>query len=167
MLPILNATSRTRSRLEAWYPVLLSLSIMANALVLFFFLTLPARASYGDGNPRLEKLYASYISPCCWRENLMAHNSPEATRLRGRIAGMVQDGKTDEQIKQTLVAEYGKRIMSLPEGGTRVWLFWTPVALLAAGGIGLVGLLHHIRRTPSAPVYAGPPAQLDPGWDDE
>jgi len=157
-----NATLRTRSRLEAWYPVLLPLSIMVNGLVLFLFLTLPARASSGDGNPQLEKLYASYISPCCWRENLMAHNSSEATRPRAQIAGMVQDGKTDEQIKQTLVAEYGKRIMSLPEGGTRVWLFWTPVTLLAAGGIGLIGLLRHMRRTPSAPVYAGPPAQLDP-----
>jgi len=166
MLSLANATSRTKSRWEAWYPVLLPLSIMVNAFVLFLFLTLPAHASYGDGSPRLEKLYASYISPCCWRENLMAHNSPEATRLRARIAGMVKDGQSDEQIKQTLVGEYGKRIMSLPEGGTRVWLFWTPVTLLLIGGIGLGWLLRRMKQMPAS-AYSGPPAPLAPGWEDE
>ncbi len=147
--------------------MLLPLSIIVNAVVLFFCLTLPARAGYGEGDPRLERLYASYISPCCWRENLGAHNSPDATRLRSRIAGMVKDGQTEEQIQQTLVAEYGKRIMSLPEGGTRVWLFWTPTTLLCVGAAIVIWVLRRMKQSPGQPAFHGAPAELPPGWDDQ
>ncbi len=155
-----------KSPLDVWHPVLLPLSIAVNALLLVLFATTPARAGYGEGNARLERLYASFISPCCWRENLTVHQSPDANRLRTRIEGMVQDGETDDQIKQMLVGEYGKRILALPEGGMRLWLFCTPVALLGVGGIALVWLLRRMKGT-RVPTYEGPPSPLDPGWYDE
>lgn len=138
--------------------MLLSLSIAANALILFFLLPLLVRAGYGQGDARLEKLYASYISPCCWRENLSVHQSPEADRLRARIAGMVREGWSDQQIKQALVGEYGKRILSLPEGGVNLWLFGTPVTVLAAGAVGLVWLLRRMRRAAARAADGGPSA---------
>jgi cytochrome c-type biogenesis protein CcmH/NrfF len=157
-----------RSRFDRWYPVLLPASLVVNALILFLFLAVPsALASYGEGNGRLEKLYASFISPCCWRENLMAHHSPAADQLRSRIGGMVNDGKTDDAIEQTLVAEFGKRILALPEGTPRVWLFWTPVMLLLAGAVSVAWWLTRMRQSPAPQAYQGPPAELEPDWDSE
>jgi cytochrome c-type biogenesis protein CcmH len=138
-----------------------------NALVLFFLIAGPASASYGEGSSRLQKLYASYIAPCCWRENLMAHHSPAADQLRSRISSMVNDGKSDDAIKQTLVAEFGKRILSLPEGTPRVWLFWTPIALLVFGASGLFWQLRRMRQAPAQPTYEGSPVELAAGWDDD
>jgi cytochrome c-type biogenesis protein CcmH len=100
------------------------------------FLLSPAllMADPAGGDPRLEKLFAKFIAPCCWRENLMAHQSPEADKMRQRIRGMVAEGKTDEEIKQTFLSEYSLRILSEPEGGRGRWLSWTPQATAVAGG---------------------------------
>ncbi|OYW12345.1 MAG: hypothetical protein B7X34_01990, partial [Acidobacteriia bacterium 12-62-4] len=94
---------------------------------------LPAAANLANGDPRLEKLYTSYIAPCCWRENLMVHHSPKADELRASIAAAVKAGKTDEEIRAGLVGEYTIRILALPEGAKGQWLWWTPIAASAAG----------------------------------
>jgi cytochrome c-type biogenesis protein CcmH/NrfF len=156
-----------RTRFDRWFPLLLPASIFANAVVMCLLLATPAWASYGEGSSRLQKLYASYIAPCCWRENLMAHHSPAADQLRSRISSMVDDGKSDDAIEQTLVAEFGKRILSLPEGTPRVWLFWTPIALLAMGAAGVVWQLRRMRQAAAQPAYEGCPVELAAGWDDD
>jgi cytochrome c-type biogenesis protein CcmH/NrfF len=158
---------RIAMRFNAWYPLLLPLSIALNAAALFFIFATPSHASYGEGNPRIERLYATFISPCCWRENLTTHQSPDANRLRARISGMVKDGQTDDQIKQTLVAEYGKRVLSLPEGPARLWLFVTPAFLLAIGVGGLVWFLKRMRHVTTKAGHQHAPATLFAGWDEE
>ncbi|MEO8340301.1 MAG: cytochrome c-type biogenesis protein CcmH [Nitrospirota bacterium] len=102
-----------------------------------------AAAGYGTGNARLEKLYGNFISPCCWRENLTIHDSPVAQELRTRISTMVQAGRSDDEIKSALVAQYSKRVLALPEGSERIWLFWVP---LVASAVGLGGILLLLRR---------------------
>ncbi len=144
---------------------LLPLSIAVNTLLLCVFLAVPAQGAYGEGNPRLQRLYSEFIAPCCWRENLTSHQSPAADQLRSRVATMTQDGHTDEEIRGVLVAEFGKRILSLPEGQARTWLFWTPAFLLALGATSLVWFLRRIRQAPVQ--LAGPMAELEPGWDQE
>lgn len=107
-------------------------------------------AGYGSGNPRLEGLYSTFLSPCCWRENLSVHDSQVAQELRDQIAAMVQAGESDDEIKARLVRAYGKRILTLPEGEERMWLFLTPL-VAAVLGLGLVGLALKRLRTPAAP----------------
>jgi cytochrome c-type biogenesis protein CcmH/NrfF len=140
-------------------------SILFAALVAFLFLP-SAQASYGQGDPRLEKLYTSFMAPCCWRDNLAEHSSPEAESLRGRIATMVRDGESDGTIQAKLVAEYGQRILTLPEGATRQWLFWTPWLM---GAAGLAAIFAWMRRSRShaLPANGLPPADLPEGWDRE
>lgn len=126
-----------------------------------------AYGGYGADSPRLEHLYGDFIAPCCWRENLTTHDSPAADALRGRIQTHVEQGWTDEEIKTALVSEYGARILSLPEGSSRVWLFWTP---LAAGLAGLAVVLFRLKRlrSPQLAAESGQaPAELEPGWDRE
>lgn len=116
---------------------------------------------------RLDRLYHGFIAPCCWTKNVAEHDSQAARDVRAQIDAMVQAGKSDDEIKAALVARYGKRILALPEGETRTWLFATPLAAAAAGVGGLLWLMARLRRA-RAPAMAGvAPAELENGWDGE
>jgi cytochrome c-type biogenesis protein CcmH len=123
-------------------------TLLAAALVLMV-ISPAARAGYGSGDPRLEKLYAAFVPPCCWRDNLMIHDSPTAAQMRARIDEMVQAGKTDEEITSIFVAEYGERILVVPRGRAHDWLFWTPWFL---GAVGLGVVVVYLRRLRHAPA---------------
>jgi cytochrome c-type biogenesis protein CcmH/NrfF len=109
-------------------------------------------ASGGDeGNPRLQKLYSTFIAPCCWSKNLMEHDSQVAAEMRGQIELMVQAGRSDDEIKSVFVAKYGARVLGLPEGAPRAWLFWTPVAVAVAGLMAVCFFLNRSRGCDNLP----------------
>jgi len=113
------------------------------------------RAGPAHGDPRLEKLFGTFIAPCCWRANLLVHSSPQADELRIRIQQLVSAGKSDEEIKAEFVRIYSLRILALPEGARGRWLTWAPAAF-ATAGLGLLALvLQRLRAQPSS-VSAGP-----------
>lgn len=128
-------------------------------------LCIHALANAAKGDPRLERLFQTFIAPCCWRENLLVHQSPLADELRASIRADVEQGKSDEEIKAALVRRYSTRILSLPEGVRGVWLQWTPWAMAAAGLAALAGFLHRAKKHPAMPVPAGPLPDL-PDDDD-
>lgn len=133
-------------------------SRVMGALFLSLVLSVPASAVYGDGNPRLQHLYERFTSPCCWQQNLTVHESPIANGLRASIKDMVEEGRTDQQIRDAMVTQYGRRILSLPEGTAQSWLFATPWVI---AGTALIGLIEFIRRLgraqPPAPAAVRPP----------
>jgi cytochrome c-type biogenesis protein CcmH len=115
------------------------------------------------GDPRIDKLFGGFMAPCCWQGNLLDHNSPKAEQLRTGIRRMVAEGRTDDEIKSALVAEYSARILVVPEGASWQWLWWTPWAAAAAGLAALAAVIARLRRAPAAvPTTAPPPdASLD------
>jgi cytochrome c-type biogenesis protein CcmH len=115
-----------------------------------------ALANPANGDPRLEKLFQQFIAPCCWRENLLAHHSPAADELRAEIRVWVAEGKTDDQIKQTLLDRYQQRILATPDGAPGQVLSWTPI-LATAAGIAAVGLFLHRHTHPTPALPAGTP----------
>lgn len=126
----------------------------------------PLIASYGNGNERLEKLYSTFISPCCWTQNLTLHDSPIARELRERIQVMVSEGHSDEEIKGFFVRWYTKRILALPEGSERLWLMTIPWLAPAVALIELLFLLRRLQSSgQSARLLGHEPAELEPGWD--
>jgi len=133
-------------------------------LYLLLGTALPALANLANDDPRLEKLYATYIAPCCWRENLMVHHSPKADELRASIAAAVKAGKSDEEIRAGLVGEYTIRIVALPEGAKGQWLWWTPVAAGAAGLAALAVALRRMKRKEPEPVPPDLPDLPDTEW---
>jgi cytochrome c-type biogenesis protein CcmH len=125
-----------------------------------------AQAQYHSEDPRLEKLYTTFISPCCWRENLTVHDSDIARELRTRIRVMVQEGRSDEQIKAVLVKQYSTQILALPEGATGTWLFLMPWIAVSVGAAGLLFLLRRMRTQAPQVVSDGSPLpELENGWD--
>ncbi len=113
------------------------------AALLVIALAPASNAGYGSGDDRLETLYATFVSPCCWHDPLTVHQSATADQLRAWIKGQVDAGQTDEQIKAMLVQEYGRRILIVPEGSGAGWLFRTPWLL---GGVALVVVAFALRR---------------------
>ena len=106
---------------------------------------------------RLQRLYRSFMAPCCWRQNLTVHQSPEAEQLRSAIASMVAAGRSDDEIRAELISRYSVRILSMPPGAAGEWLRWTPVAV-AVGGLAAVYCF--IRRMKlkadrEVPAFAG------------
>jgi cytochrome c-type biogenesis protein CcmH len=83
---------------------------------------------------------------------LNVSTSAVADQQRTFIAELIAEGRTKEEVKAALVAEYGPRVLGEPEDegfGLAAWL--TPI-LLGAGGLALVVLTaRRWRRVPSAP----------------
>ena len=119
--------------------------IPAAFVVIFLAIAPLALGRYGGENPRLERLFSTFISPCCWRENLTVHDSDIAHELRRQIQTMVGDGRSDDEIKAVLVKQYTRQILAIPDGSQGVWLFLTPWLALLAGSVGVMILLNRWR----------------------
>jgi len=71
---------------------------------------------------------------------LSVSSSPVAQQERDFIRRQVEAGKTKEQIKAALVAEYGEAVLAEPERegfNLALWLVPIVLVLLAAAGIGV------------------------------
>ena len=92
---------------------------------------------------------------------LAQSQSPQADRERALIRRLIAQGKDKDQIKQTLVAEYGPRVLATPSGhgfDLLAWLVPGIGILLAAGAIAY-GLRRAMRQ---APRQRAEPPPLDP-----
>lgn len=106
---------------------------------------------------RSRQLSTMFMGPCCWRENLSTHQSPEAEALRQEIRDMVKQGLDDEKIKASVVSKYSSRILAIPEGTTGRWLSWTP---WFATGIGAMVIARLLTRAKTKSAGAVPPSAL-------
>ena len=90
---------------------------------------------------------------------------PQPDREREFIRTLIAQGKTKEQVKQALVAEYGPQVLALPEEkGFGLTAYAIPVALFAVLLAVLALLVPRWRRAaPDGPAAA---AAAPPALDD-
>lgn len=100
---------------------------------------------------RLEK---SLLAPCCWAEPVYRHNSSTAADIKLDIANQIAAGKTDREILDGYIAQYGQRILVEPEGAKWWWMHVVPVAAAILGLIFVIWLLARWRK----PVEPAMPA---------
>jgi cytochrome c-type biogenesis protein CcmH len=89
----------------------------------------------------------------CQGQSIDESNAPLATDLRRLIREQMAAGRTDDQIKDFLVARYGVFVlMNPPVRGDTALLWFGPLFLLAAGGavIGIT-ILRARRRLSTEP----------------
>ncbi len=80
----------------------------------------------------------------CQNESLAGSRSDLANDLRKEIRNLIQEGKTDEQIRTFMVERYGDFVLYRPPVKPITWLLWIgPFVILLAG---IVGLLMYLRR---------------------
>ncbi|MEJ2553644.1 MAG: cytochrome c-type biogenesis protein CcmH, partial [Gammaproteobacteria bacterium] len=80
----------------------------------------------------------------CQGESLADSGSDFAQDMRVKIRGMVQDGKTDQQIKDYLVARYGDFILYRPPFSGITAYIWVAPFVVAVVGAAL--LIFNIKR---------------------
>ena len=95
----------------------------------------------------------------CQNQDLADSDADLAKDLRRQVFEMMQSGKSDDEIKQYLVARYNDFVLYDPPLKPGTWLLWfAPGALLLVGAVALAVVLR--KRTRHAAL-----AETDPGED--
>ena len=103
--------------------------------------------TYQFSSPDLEARYHTLSQelrcPKCQNQNLADSGSGIAVDLRELVHQMIEQGKTDQEIVDYMVARYGSFVLYRPQHSTATFLLWYgPFILL---GIGLLAFIAVVR----------------------
>jgi cytochrome c-type biogenesis protein CcmH/NrfF len=106
----------------------------------------------------VRKIAGQLIAPCCWTMTADAHGSAIAQQMRAQIRDALAQKKSEREILQAYVAEYGERILAKPtKQGFNLLAWILPFAALLIGGWILWQFLHRHAEPAKAPVTATDP----------
>lgn len=102
-------------------------------------------------DPQLEQSYNKLVNELrclvCQNQNLADSNAELAQDLRRKIAGMINDGLTEQQIIDYMVTRYGDFVLYRPPLKSSTLLLWFgPFVLFFAGLIILVIFVRHQQK---------------------
>ena len=128
------------------------------SLLLFILLCLPAwgvievdKLSSPELSARYQQLVAVYRCPKCQNQNLAESNSPISIDLRTEIRRLLEEGASDAQISDYLVARYGEFVLYRPRVQASTYLLWlAPAALLLLGLLIIVFIVRRQKRGANA-----------------
>lgn len=103
-------------------------------------------ASAAQPQPLVTQIESEVMCPVCGTLLELAE-SPQAQREKAFVARLAAEGRTREQIKDALVAEYGHEVLALPQGsGFSLSAYLVPiVAFLFAAAALAFGVLRWRR----------------------
>lgn len=108
---------------------------------------------------RFQHLTSELRCLVCQDENLADSNADFARDLRHKVFELMQQGKSDDQIKQYLVDRYSEFVLYDPPVNHRTWLLWFgPLLILIAGAAVVVNT---IRKRSRAGATTAPPENGD------
>jgi cytochrome c-type biogenesis protein CcmH len=88
----------------------------------------------------------------CQNESLASSHAELADDLRNEVRELLRSGKSDQEVKDFLVARYGDFVLYRPEVKPLTWVLWFgPFVLLVVAAIFL-GVYLRQRRALAAPV---------------
>lgn len=100
---------------------------------------------------RYQQLVAEYRCPKCQNQNLAESNSPISIDLRNEIRRLLEEGASDAEISDYLVARYGDFVLYRPKVQASTYLLWlTPAVLLLLGLLVVVFIVRRQKRAASA-----------------
>ena len=105
-------------------------------------------------DPEMQARYEALIEEVrclvCQNQTIKDSNAFLATDLRREIRRLMEDGKTDAEIADFLVARYGEFVLYRPRmSGTTLLLWLAPLALI---GFGIIVVARIIRGRMSLPI---------------
>ena len=97
---------------------------------------------------RFHRLTEELRCPKCQNQSIADSDAEIARDMRERVARMIREGRSNEEIVQFFVARYGDFVSYRPPVNERTAILWVgPVALLILGGLGILLLARRaIRR---------------------
>ena len=99
-----------------------------------------------ESRPTQAELEAELVCPTC-KTTLDQSNAPVAQRMKRFIARRIAAGDSKSEIKEQLVAQFGKGVLAAPERKGFDLLAWVlPLAGLALGAVAISFLLWRWTR---------------------
>jgi cytochrome c-type biogenesis protein CcmH len=155
---------RPRTPFAAWIGVAFALLAIA---ALGAGAAAPPSAAAAAPQTSLSEVSSEVMCPVCGTLLELAE-SPQALREKAFISRLVAAGKTKEQIKDALVAEYGTEVLALPQGsGFDLSAYLVPVIAFVLATIALALGVLRWRRAGEGSDRRGPPAGAGPSAEDE
>jgi cytochrome c-type biogenesis protein CcmH len=127
------------------------------ALVLVALIALPVAGAAAEERASLIEIEKQVMCPVCGTLLQLAE-SPQAQREKAFIRRLVAEGRTEAQIKDALVAEYGDEVLALPQGsGFSLSAYLVPIFAFLVAAIALaIGVARWRRRGDREPPDPGP-----------
>jgi|HigsolmetaAR201D_1030396.scaffolds.fasta_scaffold02463_14 Uncharacterized protein involved in biosynthesis of c-type cytochromes len=121
------------------------------ALLALLLPTLVAAQVYSFDDPAQEARFRSLGQELrclvCQGQSIADSNAELAQDLKREVYRMIREGRSDQEIKDFMVARYGDYVLLTPPMKSSTYLLWFgPFVLLA---IGLAALLVVIKRRPA------------------
>ena len=97
-------------------------------ILIFFSITVFSGTLYEFSNVEDEKRFNALIKdircPKCTSGSLSSSNAPVSEDLKLKIAEMINENKTDNEIKDYVVSRFGKDSLYEPEFSKETYLLW-------------------------------------------
>jgi cytochrome c-type biogenesis protein CcmH len=108
--------------------------------------------------PRYQQLVQELRCPKCQNQNLADSNSPISVDLRKQVQRLLEEGNSNEQIKDYLTSRYSDFILYRPQVKQNTWALWiAPIVLLFLGLL----ILYRIFQRQKTTVTAEPVSSQD------
>lgn len=99
---------------------------------------------------RYQRLITEFRCPKCLNESIASSGAPIAVDLRRTVRRLMEDGASDEAIRDHLQARYGDFVLYDPPYKPSTWFLWFSPVLLGLVAVHVVVRVAR-RRTVSAP----------------
>ncbi|HWM63792.1 MAG TPA: cytochrome c-type biogenesis protein CcmH [Solirubrobacterales bacterium] len=134
-------------------------------LVALAMAIVPAAAFAAERQTSVVDVEDEVMCPICGTL-LQLSESPQAQRQRAFVGGLVAAGKTKAEIKDALVAEYGRAVLALPGGsGFDLSAYLVPAIAFAIAAAALAVGIGRWRRAGGPPTQ-GPGRSSGPRGED-
>jgi cytochrome c-type biogenesis protein CcmH len=137
----LVASHRARRRSVVW------IVLGALALALLSVAVLDRGGGSQTNADRVYEIAGEFACPVCQGQSIAESDIPIARQIRNEIGKRLDQGQTEAQIRQYLVAQYGENIDYTPRATGVAGLVWViPVVATIAALAGLAAVFLHWRR---------------------
>jgi cytochrome c-type biogenesis protein CcmH/NrfF len=136
-------------------------------LLAFLALAVLAPAASAAEQVTLIEIEEEVMCPVCGTLLQLAE-APQAQRQKAFISRLIEEGKSEDQIKDALVAEYGEEVLALPEGeGFSLSAYVVPIVAFLAAAVALaLGVLRWRRAGGGGPSGPRGPRGRGPSGED-
>jgi cytochrome c-type biogenesis protein CcmH len=127
-------------------------------------LVVPAAAGAQDAEPKanLADISDEVMCTVCGVPLELAQEAPQAEAERDFIRELIAEGKTKDEIKDALVAEYGENVLAVPgDDGFDLAAWLVPIAAFALAAAAVFLALRRWRRERSSGPDASSPSPPD------
>ena len=154
------------TRLGSFLPIWGSKSPRLLSVLAALALVAPAGATAAPPQTTLPDVEDEVMCPICGTLLELAE-SPQAKRQRVLVRRLIAEGKTKAEVKDALVAQYGREVLALPSGsGFDLSAYLVPAIAFAVAVVALAIGVRRWRRAGGSANGAGPAAGQGPRGED-